>query len=331
MNKVCIGCGSKLQTLDKNKEGYINPKVYEKATLCERCFKIKYYGEAYVTDNPKDKTSLIKMINDSKKSVVYLVDTLTISKETLSVIDSLSNKVYLVLTKRDLLPKSVKNSKLKEYISNLTLIKDVFVISALKNNGVTELYNELIKNNEKSVYVIGYTSSGKSTFINKLLMLNGKSGNITTSSLPNTTLECINIKLNDKLTLIDTPGFVSENSSYNFIDVDIYKKLLPKSVIKPKVYTIKKDFMIILEDILRIENNSNEDVNLVFYFKNEIKLNKMRSIRNELLKDKDKLDVKVSDKDIVLEGLGYIKVVGDANLTMYTLNKKMISVRNKMI
>lgn len=331
MNKVCIGCGSKLQTLDKNKEGYINPKVYEKATLCERCFKIKYYGEAYVTDNPKDKTSLIKMINDSKKSVVYLVDTLTISKETLSVIDSLSNKVYLVLTKRDLLPKSVKNSKLKEYISNLTLIKDVFVISALKNNGVTELYNELIKNNEKSVYVIGYTSSGKSTFINKLLILNGKSGNITTSSLPNTTLECINIKLNDKLTLIDTPGFVSENSSYNFIDVDIYKKLLPKSVIKPKVYTIKKDFMIILGDILRIENNSNEDVNLVFYFKNEIKLNKMRSIRNELLKDKDKLDVKVSDKDIVLEGLGYIKVVGYANLTMYTLNKKMISVRNKMI
>jgi ribosome biogenesis GTPase A len=331
MNKVCIGCGSKFQTLDKNKEGYINPKVYEKATLCERCFKIKYYGEAYVTDNPKDKTSLIKMINDSKKSVVYLVDTLTISKETLSVIDSLSNKVYLVLTKRDLLPKSVKNSKLKEYISNLTLIKDVFVISALKNNGVNELYNELIKNNEKSVYVIGYTSSGKSTFINKLLMLNGKSGNITTSSLPNTTLECINIKLNDKLTLIDTPGFVSENSSYNFIDVDIYKKLLPKSVIKPKVYTIKKDFMIILEDILRIENNSNEDVNLVFYFKNEIKLNKMRSIRNKLLKDKDKLDVKVSDKDIILEGLGYIKVVGYANLTMYTLNKKMISVRNKMI
>lgn len=331
MNKVCIGCGSKFQTLDKNKEGYINPKVYEKATLCERCFKIKYYGEAYVTDNPKDKTSLIKMINDSKKSVVYLVDTLTISKETLSVIDSLSNKVYLVLTKRDLLPKSVKNSKLKEYISNLTLIKDVFVLSALKNNGVTELYNELIKNNEKSVYVIGYTSSGKSTFINKLITLNGKSGNITTSSLPNTTLECINIKLNDKLTLIDTPGFVSENSSYNFIDVDIYKKLLPKSVIKPKVYTIKKDFMIILGDILRIENNSNEDVNLVFYFKNEIKLNKMRSIRNELLKDKDKLDVKVSDKDIILEGLGYIKVVGYANLTMYTLNKKMISVRNKMI
>jgi len=331
MNKVCIGCGSKFQTLDKNKEGYINPKVYEKATLCERCFKIKYYGEAYVTDNPKDKTSLIKMINDSKKSVVYLVDTLTLSKESLSVIDSLSNKVYLVLTKRDLLPKSVKNSKLKEYISNLTLIKDVFVISALKNNGVTELYNELIKNNEKSVYVIGYTSSGKSTFINKLLTLNGKSGNITTSSLPNTTLECINIKLNDKLTLIDTPGFVSENSSYNFIDVDIYKKMLPKSVIKPKVYTIKKDFMIILGDILRIENNSDNDVNLVFYFKNEIKLNKMRSIRNELLKDKDKLDVKVSDKDIILEGLGYIKVVGYANLTMYTLNKKMISIRNKMI
>ena len=73
MNKVCIGCGSKFQTLDKNKEGYINPKVYDKATLCERCFKIKYYGETYVTDNPKDKTTLIKMINDSKKSNINAV------------------------------------------------------------------------------------------------------------------------------------------------------------------------------------------------------------------------------------------------------------------
>ena len=55
----------------------------------------------------------------------------------------------------------------------------------------------------------------------------------------------------------------------------------------------------------------------------------LQAIQKEL--GKDKLDVKVSDKDIVLEGLGYIKVVGYANLTMYTLNKKMISVRNKMI
>ena len=56
-----------------------------------------------------------------------------------------------------------------------------------------------------------------------------------------------------------------------------------------------------------------------------------QSLVNSSQKDKDKLDVKVSDKDIILEGLGYIKVVGYANLTMYTLNKKMISVRNKMI
>ena len=53
----------------------------------------------------------------------------------------------------------------------------------------------------------------------------------------------------------------------------------------------------------------------------------------ELKEETDLQDIikMTSDKDIILEGLGYIKVVGYANLTMYTLNKKMISVRNKMI
>ena len=30
MIKKCIGCGSLLQTIDKNKEGYVSNKVYDK-------------------------------------------------------------------------------------------------------------------------------------------------------------------------------------------------------------------------------------------------------------------------------------------------------------
>lgn len=48
--------------------------------------------------------------------------------------------------------------------------------------------------------------------------MNDLKGVITTSSLPNTTLEDINIKLKD-ITLIDTPGFVSENNICNYIEI----------------------------------------------------------------------------------------------------------------
>ena len=42
MTKKCIGCGIHLQTKDKNIEGYVDDINKE---ICERCFKLKYYGE----------------------------------------------------------------------------------------------------------------------------------------------------------------------------------------------------------------------------------------------------------------------------------------------
>ena len=42
MNNRCIGCGILLQNVDKNKDGYVSRDDYR---LCERCFKIKNYGQ----------------------------------------------------------------------------------------------------------------------------------------------------------------------------------------------------------------------------------------------------------------------------------------------
>lgn len=331
MNKVCVGCGSVLQSIDESMEGYVSSKVIDRVNMCKRCFKLKNYGEVYNLDNSIDKDKLINEVNSSNKSVLYLVDTLTISNDVLKFIDSITNKVYLVLTKRDLLPKSVVDSKLIEYVKEKTLIKDVFVISSYNGYGIDTLYKELIRNKESSVYVVGYTSSGKSTFINKLLSLNGFESNILESCLPNTTLETINIRVNDKLEVIDTPGLTSDRALFNYIDINEYKKLIPKNRIKPKVYSLKSEFMILLGNILRIENNSGKDVNLVFYFKNEIKLSKMRSIRNTLLKDKDMISLSLNNEDIVVEGAGFIKVVGACDLRIYAVNNKCVSKRDKLI
>ena len=177
---------------------------------------------------------------------------------------------------------------------------------------------------------MGYSNAGKSTLINSLLESKGKKASITVSSSPNTTIEEIKIKLED-LILIDTPGFISENSISNFIGISDYKKLLAKREIKPKIHTLKKDFMILLGDFIRIENNNN-DTSLVFYINNDMSLEKMRSARNNFLKDKERIIVKAGpSEDIVIEGIGFIKVNKEAKLDIYIDNRNIISKRNKMI
>ena len=51
MNNKCIGCGIKLQDVDKNMDGYISVSDFR---LCERCFKIKNYGQNRVVGVSND-------------------------------------------------------------------------------------------------------------------------------------------------------------------------------------------------------------------------------------------------------------------------------------
>ena len=259
-----------------------------------------------------------------------LVDVLTINEEVFSVISKFTNKVYLVLSKKDLLPKSVKSYKLINKISELTLIKDVFVISSTTKEGVSNLYNKLLSDKVNSIYVVGFTNSGKSTLINTLLLMNDLKGVITTSSLPNTTLEDINIKLKD-ITLIDTPGFVSENNICNYIEIKKYTSLIPKKEIKPKVYNLRPGFMLLIRELIRIENNTDKNINLVLYLKNEINIEKMRVIRNNYLKDKEVFNTICNNEDIVINGLGFIKVVNTAKIDIYVVNKNILSKRERLI
>ena len=330
MSKKCIGCGEIMQFTDKDALGYVNEKVYEKAEICERCFKLKYYGKDALVNKKVNSSEFIDKLNKEKKSVLFLVDSLCISNEVFDTIKRLNTNVYVVLTKRDLLPKSVKDYKLIKYIKENTGVEKVLVISSKKKHGIDEVYNRLVKDNLKEIYVCGYTNAGKSTLINSLLKSKEKEAVVTVSSNPNTTLEEIKINL-EGITFIDTPGFVSENNISNFLDINIYKNLLAKKEIKPKVHTIKKEFMIILGNILRIENN-NDETSLVFYFSNDMSLEKMRSIRNDRLKDKDKITIQVNtNEDIVIEGIGFIKVNTNAILDIFALDKRVISKRNKMI
>ena len=60
MNKICYGCGVKLQTTDKEKLGYIPLSKENDAKYCMRCFRMMNYGENKVTNTPKDVKEIIK-------------------------------------------------------------------------------------------------------------------------------------------------------------------------------------------------------------------------------------------------------------------------------
>jgi len=333
MIRKCVGCGLELQSDDKNLAGYVTLKRLEDADYCERCFKVIHYGEAKVIDTKLDIDDFINKVSNNRCPVIYLLDVITLSHETLNIIKKIKNDLYLVITKRDLLPKSVKDKKIINYVSkDIDNLKYVVFVSSTKKWNIDLLYNKLVKDGVKKCYVLGHTNSGKSSLINSLLEYKGKNALITTSPVPNTTLEVMNIKLDENLTIIDTPGFVNNHAIVNFMDINKYKNVIPRKEIKPKIYRLKPGFMIIIEDIIRIENNSLDNVQMIFYLKNELVYRKMKIVTSNDLKILFRKDYSVSEsEDLVIEGLGFIKFPRGGNITIYHLDEKVISKREKLV
>ena len=80
MSKKCIGCGIVLQDENSMLDGYVSKNDYR---LCERCFKIKNYGQnkVVVTGN-EDYLKIFDSIN-SNDLVVYVSSLLTLNLDYL--------------------------------------------------------------------------------------------------------------------------------------------------------------------------------------------------------------------------------------------------------
>ena len=307
MNK-CQGCG-----------------VLCENTLCERCFRIKHYNDyKVITKTNNDFIPILENISKSNDLVLLVVDLFNIGDLSL-IRKYLKNDILLVLTKRDLLPKSVSFDKLFDYDYGIDYI-DKIIISSNKNYNFDELLEKINKyKKSNNVYIVGFTNAGKSTMINKLIYnYSDNKTEITTSPLPSTTLNTIEINLGD-LTLIDTPGLLSEGDIANYVSGEELKKIIPKKEIKPITYQIKGFQTIVVDDYLLIEAN---DIDLTFYVSNNLKIERYYKKINTNLK---KHVIEVNHNDIVVKGLCFIKTNKKSTLNVYTLDKVSVFTRRSII
>ena len=244
MTKTCLGCGITLQTTDINQVGYIPENKYDDSLYCQRCFKLIHYAKKEVNKPNINNKELLDIINKSNSYAFFLVDLYNLNSEIINTFNLIKIPKTLLINKSDLIPRGVKLFYLKENIQRVYDIKsDVIFISTKKDIGKNTFINPLIDYHTDTAYILGYTNAGKSSLINKLLT----NKVITTSNMPNTTLDLINLKLDD-YNIIDTPGFTLSKTFYQDDDWDLIKRINASHTIKPITYQTKENQIFMIEE-----------------------------------------------------------------------------------
>ncbi|MBU0278651.1 MULTISPECIES: ribosome biogenesis GTPase YqeH [unclassified Gemella] len=360
---TCIGCGSQIQTEDSKKQGYLPKNVLEKSIdneiICKRCFRLKHHNE--VTDvelGAEDFYELIKTLAKKDALIVKVVDIFDFSGSWIEDVTEIVGKdkdIVLVANKMDLLPKSVKENKIKQWLFKMMKqkgikVKDIILISAIKNNGIEELASKLdILRNKKDIYIVGATNVGKSTLINKLIELtSGDKNIITTSHFPGTTLGMIEIPLDKETSIYDTPGIILDYDIAHYLDEKTLKLVIPKKEVKPRVFQLNSKQTIYFAGLCRIDFTKGDRQSFTIYASNQIDLHRTKlenadnlfekhlgemlappfkdnlSIFSETIKKSFKIQNKKTD--IVISGLGWITVNSDLGCEIDIVLPKEIEV-----
>lgn len=337
----CIGCGALIQTEDPTATGYAPASSLEKeVVICQRCFRLKHYNEIQpVSLTDDDFLHILNGLGKQQGLIVKIVDIFDFNGSWLPGLHRFvgQNPVLLVANKVDLLPKSVKANKvinwLKREAKALGLKPvDVKLVSAHKGIGMVDVMEAIEQYRQrKDVYVVGCTNVGKSTFINRIIkQATGEGEVITTSHFPGTTLDMIEIPLDDGSNLYDTPGIINHHQMAHFLDASELKYIMPKKEIKPKVYQQNAGQTLFIGALARFDFIKGDRSAFTVHVANDLpihrtKLEKAAALyeehKGELLAPptskyihqlpelvRHEFSIKEAKTDIVFSGLGWITV-----------------------
>lgn len=337
----CIGCGVLIQTEDPNILGYTPSSQIEKEeVVCQRCFRLRNYNEVQdVSLTDQDFLNILNELGKTDSLIVKVIDIFDFNGSWLNGLHRFvgKNPILLVGNKVDLLPKSVKKNKLTQWMRGqarelgLQPI-DVLLVSSTKGLHIEEAMEKIEQYRAgKDVYVVGCTNVGKSTFINRIIKhVAGGEDVITTSHFPGTTLDMIEIPLDDGNALFDTPGIINHHQMAHFVDKKDLKIITPSKEIKPKVFQLNEEQTLFFGGLARLDYLKGGRRSLICYLGNAIQIHRTKLENADELYEKhvgdmlqpprkDELDtfptlvrheftIKEGKTDIVFSGLGWVTV-----------------------
>ena len=364
---LCIGCGAIIQTEDKTGLGFTPQSALEKGletgeVYCQRCFRLRHYNE--ITDVQLTDDDFLKLLHEVGDSDALVVNVIDIFDFNGSVIPGLprfvsGNDVLLVGNKKDILPKSVKPGKISQWLMERAHEEglrpvDVVLTSAQNKHAIKEVIDKIEHYRKgRDVYVVGVTNVGKSTLINAIIQeITGDENVITTSRFPGTTLDKIEIPLDDGSYIYDTPGIIHRHQMAHYLTAKNLKYVSPKKEIKPKTYQLNPEQTLFLGGLGRFDFISGEKQGFTAFFDNELKLHRTKlegasdfydkhlgtlltPPNNKEKEDFPKLVQHVftiKDKtDLVISGLGWIRVTGTAKVSVWAPEGVAVVTRKAII
>lgn len=365
MLKKCRGCGIHLQSEDSKKNGYLPKSVLEggkKELLCQRCFKIKNYGEYFPVKMTKEDYR--KEVKESLKEAEVAIPVFDIidfegsfDDEILDVLRETDS--IIVVNKLDLIPEEKHPSEVANWIKERLAEEgiaplDIAIVSSKNGYGIKGIIKKIKYFYPKGVkaLILGVTNVGKSSIINKIV----EEDKVTVSKFPGTTLRSINIEIpKSNITLIDTPGLIPEGRFSDFVCEECNQKIIPSGEISRKTYKVCKNRIILIGGMIKLKiiNDgelkpifsiyASKDVN--FHETNEERASELLEKSNFLIppceKCKDKFEEYVQEKkeflvedneELVFKGLGWISVKrGPLKIEITTVKDGKVIIRDSFI
>lgn len=287
----CIGCGAVIQTDTPNELGYTPKAALEKGleageVYCQRCFRLRHYNE--IQDVSLTDDDFLRLLNSLGTEEALIVNVVDIFDFNGSLIPGLhrfvgNNPVLLVGNKVDILPKSLKRGKLTQWMRERAHEEglrplDVLLTSALRPQEMQELLDKIDEYRAgRDVYVVGVTNVGKSTLINQIIKHTaGVQDVITTSQFPGTTLDKIEIPLDDGHFLFDTPGIIHRHQMAHYLGKKDLKIIAPHKEIKPKVYQLNDGQTLFLGGLARFDFIKGERSSVIAYVSNDVAIHRTK-------------------------------------------------------
>ena len=366
---ICIGCGAKLQSTDPEEAGFLPAQRLKKAienqdedndTYCQRCFRLRHYNEIMpVNADNDDFLALLNSLAEKKALIVNVVDLFDFTNSLLSSLKRFigDNDFILVGNKFDLFPLNSRQSKIKDWMrqeaNRVGLFpKKIFLVSAKKQKNLETLISYLDKaSRTEDVYFVGMTNVGKSTLLNAIIDQMGDIKNlITTSRFPGTTLDKIEIPLENGHFLVDTPGIMTENQVATRLNASELSVISPQKPLKPMTYQLKPGNTLFLGGLGRIDFIKGDPASFTVYAARGLYIHRTKTENadafyekhvGELLnppeKETDLPELKgqefhtSSKSDLLFGGIGFVTVPADCLVKIYTPDKIGLGIRRALI